>query len=259
MLCFFTASTNRWENLLFYLKKSKGVKSLSQTRWSARYEAGKSLYTSWEEIKNALQAISNNNTEKPITKCDTLALLKPFSSLEMSFMTVFWNDVLERFHIVNKKLQSVNIDLGMVVELYESLEQYISRIRNNFEEYESRAIQICGEKQYKKDKKRTIKRKKQFDETSNEQIKLTGKEDFKINVFFIIIDKLIAELLRRSSSYKDLCVKYDFLTNLRNINEETISEKSMELIKYYPNDIKESFTNECLHFRDHLLIKPDEK
>jgi len=65
-------------------------------------------------------------------------------------MTVFWNEVLERFHIVNKKHQSVNIELGMIVELYGSLEQYISRIRNNFEEYEGKAIQICGEIQYKK-------------------------------------------------------------------------------------------------------------
>jgi hypothetical protein len=53
--------------------------------------------------------------------------------------------VLERFHKVNKKLQSVNIELGMIVELYGSLEQYISRIRNNFEKYEGKAIQICGE------------------------------------------------------------------------------------------------------------------
>jgi hypothetical protein len=50
---FFTASTHRREILLFYLKKSKCVKSLSQIRWSARYEAGKSFYTSWSEINNA--------------------------------------------------------------------------------------------------------------------------------------------------------------------------------------------------------------
>lgn len=46
----------------------------------------------------------------------------------MCFMTFFWNEVLERFHVVYKKLQSVNIELGMIVELYGSLGQYISII-----------------------------------------------------------------------------------------------------------------------------------
>jgi len=45
----------------------------------------------------------------------------------------------------------------MVVELYRSLEQYIPRIRNNFKEYEGKAIQICGEIWYEKDKRRTVK------------------------------------------------------------------------------------------------------
>ncbi|XP_025205923.1 zinc finger MYM-type protein 1-like [Melanaphis sacchari] len=239
---FFTASTHRWEILLFYLKKAKCVKSLSQTRWSARYEAGKSLYTSWSEIKNALQAIIDDANEKPVTKFDALVLLKPLNTIEMCFMAVFWNEVLERFHIVNKKLQSVNIELGMVVELYGSLEQYISRIRNNFEEYERKAIQICGEIQYKKDKRRTVKRKRQFDETMNEVITETGKEDFRINVFFVILDKLKAELVRRGILTRKLFLK-----------------KTRALIEQYPNDIEESFTNECLHLRDHLFFKSDKK
>ncbi|KAE9522628.1 hypothetical protein AGLY_016991 [Aphis glycines] len=172
------------------------------------------------------------------------------------FMAVFWNEVLERFHIVNKKLQSVNIELGMVVELYGSLEQYISRIKNNFEEYKGKATQICV---YKKDKRRTVKRKRQFDETINEVITETGKEDFRINVFFVILDKLKAELVRRGSSYKDLCVKFDFLTNICSFDEEIISEKTRALIEQYPNDIEESFSNECLHLRDHLFFKSDKK
>jgi hypothetical protein len=102
----------------------------------------------------------------------------------------------------------------MIVKLDGSLEQYISRIRNNFEEYKGKAIQICGKIQYKKDKRRTVKRKRQFDETINEVITEIGKEDFRINVFFIILGKLNAEFVRRGSSYKDLCVKFDFLTNI---------------------------------------------
>lgn len=108
--------------------------------------------------------------------------------------------------------------------------------------------------QYKKDKRRTVKRKRQFDEKIYEVITETGKEDFRINVFFVILDKLNAELVRRGSSYKDLCVKFDFLTNICSFDEEIISKKTRALIEQYPNDIEESFINECLHLRDHLFF-----
>jgi hypothetical protein len=108
--------------------------------------------------------------------------------------------------------------------------------------------------QYKKDKRRTVKRKRQFDETINEVITETDKEDFRINIFFVILDKLNAELVRRGSSYKDLCVTFDFLTNVCSFDEEIISEKTKALIEQYPNDIEESFTNECLHLCDHFFF-----
>jgi hypothetical protein len=97
--------------------------------------------------------------------------------------------------------------------------------------------------QYKKDLRRTVKRKCQFDKTINEMITETGKKDFRINVFFVILDKLYSELVRRSSLYKDLCVKFDFLTNICSFDEEIISEKTRALIEQYPNDIEKSFTN----------------
>lgn len=39
----------------------------------------------------------------------------------------------------------------------------------------------------------------------------------------------------------------------------TISGKTRALIEQYPNDIEESFTNECLHLRDHLFFKSGKK
>jgi hypothetical protein len=114
--------------------------------------------------------------------------------------------------------------------------------------------------QFKKDKKRTVKKKHRFDETSNEVIKITGKENFRINVFCVVLDKFNAELVRRSSSYKDVCVRFDFLTNVLvcNFDKVTISEKTREklktLIEQYPNDIEESFTNECFHLCDHFFL-----
>jgi len=45
-------------------------------------------------------------------------------------MSIFWGDLFGRFNTVRKMLQSIDIDLCVVVELYESLVQYISNLRN---------------------------------------------------------------------------------------------------------------------------------
>ena len=59
---FFTASTKRWETLLsFSQPKSKTLKSLSDTRWSAREEACKSLCGNLESVILALEHYEDDN------------------------------------------------------------------------------------------------------------------------------------------------------------------------------------------------------
>jgi len=40
-------------------------------------------------------------------------------------MSIFWGDKLERFNACSKKLQSIQINLGIVVEIYQSLEGFV--------------------------------------------------------------------------------------------------------------------------------------
>jgi hypothetical protein len=69
-------------------------------------------------------------------------------------MSIFWGDLLGRFNAVSKKLQSIDINLYLVVELYESLIQYISNLRNEkmFKMYEDQASKLHGgDTEYKLD------------------------------------------------------------------------------------------------------------
>lgn len=69
----------------------------------------------------------------------------------MCFMTILLARS-SRCDVVNKKLQSVNIDLGMVIELYvmsKILYIYKLGMRTKYINYKERVIQMCGESQYK--------------------------------------------------------------------------------------------------------------
>lgn len=47
----------------------------------------------------------------------------------MCFLTLLWDDILERFNKVSKCFQSVNIQMGTFAELYQSLVTYLEDIR----------------------------------------------------------------------------------------------------------------------------------
>ncbi|XP_030749955.1 uncharacterized protein LOC115877780 [Sitophilus oryzae] len=166
------------------------------------------------------ESISEDDTEKPKTRLDASSLLKQFKSIEMGLMAVFWTDVLNRLDAINKKLQMLDIDLQLAADLYSSLEKYFSKIRNldntkSFEEYERRAIELFGEKKYAADKKRKVKRKRQFGETSDN------------------------ETLFNASDLSTLII-------------DNITDKSRHLITCYANDLEESMANDLIHFREFI-------
>lgn len=254
---FFSASTYRWEVLDHCLSKPGNVtvKRLSDTRWAARYEACLSLSRNWNEILKALNIFIDNPTENSKTKCECKGLLKKMNSLEMGILVSVWNDILERFNIISKILQNVHIDLTIVITLYKSLINYIMDLRNSFSYYEKLGMEKTGIIEYKFS--RTKKRKIPFDESSQGDIKLEGKNLFKINTFFIILDSLHTELRKRLNSYEKINTSFGFLFNITELSVLEVRQKSGELQKQYSQDLDISFMNECIHFRAYLKDLPE--
>lgn len=56
------------------------------------------------------------------------------TSLDIAFISVLWNKILERFDKTSIKLQDKTLDLSVAVNLLKSLRQYIGSVRNNFDE-----------------------------------------------------------------------------------------------------------------------------
>lgn len=54
-------------------------------------------------------------------QCEAKYILKNLACFENVFMSIFWSNYLGCFNIVSTKLQFIDIDLNVVVKLYESL------------------------------------------------------------------------------------------------------------------------------------------
>jgi len=81
-------------------------------------------------------------------------------------MSLFWGDLLQRFNVVSKYLQSVNIDICTVCDQYEALIKYVVNLRSDemFQHNEVLAMkkssENCYETIYKRKKKGSIVLKK---------------------------------------------------------------------------------------------------
>jgi len=129
--------------------KSKTLKRINTTRWSSRDDACLSYNNSWCEILKALSEIEKEVTETPETRSEAGGLRHQFEYLETHFIAIFWGFLLSRLNAVNKKLQSIEIDVVIVLELYDSLIELISSQREEFDGYEEQALNRSTIKHYK--------------------------------------------------------------------------------------------------------------
>uniref|UniRef100_H2ZWU3 Uncharacterized protein n=1 Tax=Latimeria chalumnae TaxID=7897 RepID=H2ZWU3_LATCH len=134
---FLSVSTYQWDTLTnCYQQKQLTAKCLSSTRWSACADATRAVRAGYQEIKEALMKLSQDESQKPIARNDAEALSKRFDVLETTLMTVIWDTLLQRFNSKSKSLQNPKINLGVSADLYKSLYEFVQITREHFNQIE---------------------------------------------------------------------------------------------------------------------------
>jgi len=93
----------------------------------------------YSHIFEALSHIHNDDTEKGNTRRQAQDLLQKMDELEFVFMLHLWTALLKQFHKVSNALQSTQILLTTCRNLYSSLLQFVSGLRENFDEIDKHA------------------------------------------------------------------------------------------------------------------------
>ena len=76
---------------------------------------------------------------------------------------------------------------------------------------------------------RKRKRKQQAGETREGEVDLSGKENFRIETFITILDRLYPELIKRADAYKNIFEKFNFLYKIVDISESEILNCAKQL------------------------------
>lgn len=239
---FFSASTSRWDLLSCILCNQ------SDTRWSRKFDAVKAYVKNCDCTHEALVTISQDKEQRAATRHEAEALLKNMVKLENAFMAVFWLEILNRFESTSHYLQKVNTDLISANSMLLSLVSFVSNLREQFSKFENEAKNLGSfiNKEYSDERKRQITRKLSDKGTQTEH--LWGSDKFRVETFYLIIDKLIAELTKRSKAYDHITQLFGFLTQLLTMESVELENQAKALIEVYSNDLNNDLLIELKHF-----------
>ena len=144
--------------------------------------------------------------------------------LEFAFMLIIWEEILQHFHRVSKALQNEHVNLKTCADFYSSLADPLQTSWNEFERFEEAAKEILPDVDYKATHTRKRKRRKMVSDGDAPEVSLNARDKFCISTFYIIIDKLEAEMRRWGQLYNDIADRFSCLVDV----PETLSSSSTE-------------------------------
>ncbi|XP_065658606.1 uncharacterized protein LOC136083125 [Hydra vulgaris] len=221
---------------------------LSVTRWSCRSDASKSLVEKFDWIHAALCHIAEDTEEKSDTHHEALRLLNKITKLEFAFMAVLWHRILKRFNAVSKFLQKVELDLHTASSMLLLIIDFVKKLRNDFTRFENESKKLISfiEKDYSdKDKRKVIKK---LSNGENQVGSLGVSDKFRVNTFFVIIDKFVTQLTIRGDGYNHVNKLFGFLLKLLTISTMELQVSAKKIVEVYSNDLEDSYIFEIEHF-----------
>jgi len=259
---FASASTSRWQEIMQTNDKEKKltIKSLSGTRWSCNAAATQAVAQNYPSIMKALKKLSMDDGETADTRRDANALHKQMLQLETSFMCVFWNALLTRINATSIQIQRSNMDLQTAVDLLRSLKDFIAAQRSGFNTYEQQARSYLNnldeEPLYRSEMGRTRKRKKFADEedmSDTDEPDLVGSDKFRVDTYYVIVDKLTTCLEDRMNAYSAIYDTFGFLFELEELDNNVIQAQANQLVSKYKKDLDHNLGHELIQFKSFMI------
>ncbi|KAL4090329.1 hypothetical protein QTP88_025188 [Uroleucon formosanum] len=226
---FFSSSSLRWKQLAFGedkgLKiKNVTIKKLCPTRWEARHNAIFSLKQRFSDILRVL-----SNIQLTSDKSDEIHMAK----------------ILQNKLSLNK----ASIQLQKATESIEKMRQEYEKITDN-----ARKLCETWNIPFKFDKKRQRFAVRHFDEVDSDYRLTVMEDNFKVNLFYPVIDTTLMQLRERFKGMQMVCEDFSILIpqTLVEMSEKMLIKSAYDFIIKYKDDISSDFTREIISLKAYL-------
>lgn len=129
---FFSASTKRSSNLMERMDKIEGslkLRNLSKTRWTARAESIKAVWTSLEAIVDTLEYINNSNSFDNLTKTKAIGLKKKILNFDFFVSLIFMKNIMYKVKHLTESLEAKELNVCDAAVLIKSTISSLEKIR----------------------------------------------------------------------------------------------------------------------------------
>ncbi|XP_074289720.1 uncharacterized protein LOC141615004 [Silene latifolia] len=201
----FAHSTKRWQILKDNVK-GLTPKQLSATRWESRIDSVKAIRFQMMEIREALLEVGEADNDCKIRSEAKSLAMNELGNFEFIVSIVIWYEILYFVNEVSKHLQRKDMLIDVAILQVKALISTFEKYRENgFSKALNFAKQIANDMNIDPcfPKRREIRRKKQFDESSDDSPRISEEESFRIHYFLYLIDQAISSLKKRFEQYKE--------------------------------------------------------
>ncbi|XP_072387393.1 zinc finger MYM-type protein 1-like [Diabrotica undecimpunctata] len=167
-------------------------------------------------------------------------------------MASIWVKVLVPINYRSQLLQTMDATLDVESSNIESLIDDLSALRNNWDKILSECnVTNAYGIEPELSSSRARKRKTFHDETATENVmlNLSPEERFKTEVFYTIIDVLVANLKTRFTALREIEMKFSFLWKYNEMDESTISESCVRFAEEYNSDVSRDLVDEMIYLK----------
>ncbi|XP_046684857.1 zinc finger MYM-type protein 1-like [Homalodisca vitripennis] len=187
------------------------LKTLNPTRWAGRYEAVYALKERFGDVMKALNKIILTN-KKPKERNEAEGLKKRLESFSFVLLLTVQCKILGEINIASKSLQTESIDLMTAYDLLGNALLKVTELRWSFEEVCSEAEEVCSKWgitiTHEFIGQRARKVKKHFDELCEDQRLTDPKSNFRVTIFFPMVDTIVPQIDNRFKGMKQVIDAY---------------------------------------------------
>jgi len=182
------------------------LKRLCMTRWSSQIHSCRALKS---VIDIVLLLLNNIVLEKTYRSSEAVGLLNMID-FQFIYLLYLFNDLLSEIHIVSKYLQDVNLDISRAIILIQATNESLNNLRNNqeahhnlYREEEKKAISLNIKLPSDQQPQNRAKKVPKYLEKcictiqNLEKQGNTSEDDYKVNIYNLILDRMISEIDKR--------------------------------------------------------------
>lgn len=235
---FFNESSRRMDIWKVWTKREyvgqdrqKKLVKVGKTRWWSSFKAVKRVCdqpVSYMVLIGSLWELSRSSDSSNSTRSQSESLLDKWLKFNTVFTAIVLRDVIKTCDPVTKYMQTRGLDITQAVGLVENELKVLSADRSKFDDHLKKANEFCQEVQSLVDSHTNLdfdvtlettlpessaprKKRRMFDEMATDETQKDPIENFRLNTYLMINDRLCQEVSSRfneknSALYKELWV-----------------------------------------------------